>query len=132
MAQSYKGGELLLLDYAGLTVPYVERISREQRKAQVFVAALGASSYTYAEVQKGQDLASWISGHVNSFGYFGGIPEIVIPDNLKSGVTSPCYYEPDINPTYDDLSLHYGFAIIPAQGTRSQRQSQGGDSCPGD
>ena len=115
MAQSYKGGELLFVDYAGLTIPYVYRISGEQKKAQVFVAALGASSYTYAEAQKGQDLNSWISGHVNSFEYFGGIPEIVVPDNLKSGVTSPCYYEPDINPTYDDLSLHYGFAIIPAR-----------------
>jgi len=115
MVQSYKGGEILFVDYAGLTVPYVDRISGEQRKAQVFVAALGASSYTCAEAQKGQDPASWISGHVNSFEYFGGIPGIVVPDNLKSGATSPCYYEPDINPTYDDLSLHYGFAIIPAR-----------------
>jgi transposase len=86
MVQSYKGGELLFVDYAGLTVPYVERISGEQGKAQVFVAALGASSYTYAEAQKGQDLVSWISGHVNSFEYFGGIPEIVVPDYVPRNI----------------------------------------------
>jgi len=115
MTQVYKGGELLLVDYAGQTVPYVDRITGEEKHAQIFVSALGASNFTYAEAQKGQDLSSWIRGHVNTFEFIGGVPEVVVPDNLKSGVTSPSYYEPDINSTYDDLSLHYGFAVIPAR-----------------
>ena len=115
MVQTYKGGEYLFLDYSGLTVPWTDKYTGEEKKAQIFVATLGASSYTYAEAQPSQNIESWITGHVNAFDFFGGVPEIVVPDNLKSGVKSPSYYEPDINPTYDDLSLHYGFAIIPAR-----------------
>ncbi len=115
MAQTYKGGQYLFVDYAGVTVPWTDLATGEERQAQIFVAALGASSFTYAEAQAGQDLASWINGHVNLFEYIGGVPEIVVPDNLKSGVKSPGYYEPEINPTYDDLATHYGFAVIPAR-----------------
>jgi transposase len=115
MVQVYRGGEYLFVDYAGQTVPHIDRFTGEEKRAQIFVAALGASSFTYAEAQEGQDLASWTSGHVNAFEYIDGVPAIVVPDNLKSGVKSPCYYEPDVNPTYDDLSLHYGFAVIPAR-----------------
>lgn len=122
MVQVYKGGEYLFVDYAGQTVPYIDRVSGEEKRAQIFVASLGASSFTYVEA--GQDLVSWISGHVNAFGYFGGVPEIVVPDNLKSGVKSPCYYEPDINPTYDELSLHYGFAVIPARVRRPRDKAK--------
>jgi transposase len=85
------------------------------REAQLFVATLGASNYTYAYASYSQDLPSWIKAHVNAFDFFGGVPEIIIPDNLKSGVTKPCYYEPDINPTYLDMANHYGTAIIPAR-----------------
>ena len=115
MVQTYKGGEYLFVDYAGVTVPWTDRETGEEKKAEIFVTALGASSYIYAEAQPSQNMASWIKGHVNALEYMGGVPEIVVPDNLKSGVRSPSYYEPDINPTYDDLSLHYGFAIIPAR-----------------
>ncbi len=115
MVQTYRGGEYLFVDYAGVTVSWTDRETGEEKKAQVFVAALGASSYIYAEAQPSQNIASWIKGHVNALNYMGGVPEVVVPDNLKSGVKSPSYYEPDINPTYDDLSLHYGFAIIPAR-----------------
>lgn len=115
MVQSYKAGEYLFVDYAGLSVPWTDPDTGEEKKAQIFVAALGASSYTYAEAQPGQDLENWINGHVNTFEFIGGVPEIVVPDNLKSGVKSPSYYDPEINPTYDDLSLHYDFAVIPAR-----------------
>ena len=124
MVQAYKGGEYLFVDYAGQTVSYVNRLTGEERRAQVFVGALGASSFTYAEAQESQDLASWISAHVNAFEYFGGVPEIVVPDNLKSGVKNPCYYEPEINLTYDDLSLHYGFAVIPARVRRPRDKAK--------
>jgi transposase len=115
MVQTYKGGEYLFVDYSGLTVPWTDRNTGEEKKAQIFVTALGASSYIYAEAQIGQALECWIKGHVNALNFLGGVPEVVVPDNLKSGVKSPSYYEPDINPTYDDLSLHYGFAVIPAR-----------------
>ena len=87
----------------------------EIRQAQIFVAVLGASSYTYAEAQWSQDLPNWIGGHVRAFAFFGGVPEILVPDNLKAGVKNPCRYEPDINPTYHDLAQHYGTAVIPAR-----------------
>lgn len=115
MVQSYKGGEVAFVDYAGVSVPYIERLSGEIKEACVFVAALGASSFTYAEAQESQQLPCWISGHINAFEYFEGVTEVVVPDNLKSGVKSPCYYEPEINPVYDDLSIHYGFVVIPAR-----------------
>ena len=79
------------------------------------MATLGASNYTFAWASFSQDLPSWISAHVRALDFFGAVPEIITPDNLLSGVTKPCYYEPDINPTYLDLSLHYGTVIIPAR-----------------
>ena len=103
------------MDYAGQTVPVVNPATGEIRQAQIFVATLGASNYTYAEAQWRQDLPNWIGGHVRAFSFFGGVPEILIPDNLKTGVKSPCRYEPDINPTYHDLAQHYGTAVIPAR-----------------
>jgi len=115
MVQDYKGGEYLFVDYAGMTVPWIDPGTGEEKKAQIFVATLGGSNYTYVEAQPGQFLESWIKGHINALDFFGGVPEVVVPDNLKSGVTSPCYYEPDINPVYDDLATHYGFAVIPAR-----------------
>jgi len=88
--------------------------------AAVFVAVLGASSYTFAEATMGQDLRDWIGSHVRAFEYFGGVAEVVVPDNLKSGVTHPSYYEPDLNPTYRELGEHYGVAIIPARPYRAR------------
>jgi transposase len=83
--------------------------------AQVFVAALGASNYTYAEATLTQSLPDWIGSHVRCFAFLGGVPRLVVPDNLKSGVSSPCRYEPDINPTYLALATHYGVAVVPAR-----------------
>jgi transposase len=79
------------------------------------VATLGASNYTFAEATLSQDLPSWIQSHVHAFEFFHGVPEILIPDNLKTGVTHPCHYEPDINPTYLNLAEHYGTVVIPAR-----------------
>jgi transposase len=115
MRLCHQGGEKLFVDYAGQTVPVIDPDTGEIRQAQIFVAVLGASNYTYAEAQWSQDLPNWIGGHVRAFSYFGGAPEILIPDNLKVGVKSPCRYEPDINPTYNDLAQHYGTAVVPAR-----------------
>jgi transposase len=111
----HKAGEKLFIDYAGLTIPYLSQTTGEQKKADVFVATLGASSYTYAEAQASQAMDSWTGGHVRAFEFFGGVPEILVPDNTKTGVTSPCRYEPDINPTYQDMAEHYGAAVIPTR-----------------
>ena len=115
MRFSHKGGERVFVDYAGQTVPIVDPHTGEIRQAQIFIGVLGASNYTYAEAQESQELPNWIGGHVRMFAFFGGVPEIVVPDNLKAGVKHPCRYEPDLNPTYQDLAEHYGVAVIPTR-----------------
>ena len=115
MRQVHRAGEKLFVDYSGQTVPVTDPATGEVREAEVFVAVLGASNYTFAEATWSQSLPDWIGSHVRAFSYFGGVPEIVVPDNLKSGVTSPCRYEPDVNKTYNDLAVHYGVAVVPAR-----------------
>jgi transposase len=115
MRQNHKAGEKVFVDYSGLTVPYVNRDTGEILAAEVFVGVLGASNYTYAEATKSQGLPDWIGSHVRMFKFFGGVPEIVVPDNLKSGVTKAHYYDPVVNPTYQDLAKHYGVAVVPAR-----------------
>jgi transposase len=115
MRQSHRAGEKLFVDYAGRTAQVIDPATGEVREAQVFVAVLGASSYTYAEATWTQGLADWIGAHVRAFAYLGGVPEIVVPDNLRSGVSRACRYEPDLNPTYAELAAHYGVAVIPAR-----------------
>jgi len=115
MRFSHRGGEKVFVDYAGQTVPIVDPHSGEVLPAQIFIGVLGASNYTYAEAHQTQELFNWISAHVRMFAFFGGVPEIVVPDNLKAGVKHPSRYEPDLNPTYHDLARHYGTAIIPAR-----------------
>lgn len=100
MRQKHKAGEKLFVDYAGQTIPVVDPETGEIREAQIFVATLGASNYTYAEAHWSQSLPNWIGAHVRALDFFGGVPEVLVPDNLKAGVTSPNLYEPDLNPTY--------------------------------
>jgi len=115
MRQTHKAGEKMFVDYAGPTIPIVDRATGEENPAQVFVAVLGASGYTFSEATMTQGLSDWIGSHVRAFEFFGGVPEIVVPDNLKSGVTKPCRYDPDINPSYAEMARHYGVAVIPAR-----------------
>ena len=115
MRQNHIAGDKLFIDYAGQTVPVVNQYTGEVRQAQVFIATLGASSYTYAEATLTQSLPDWIGSHVRAFEYFGGVPNALVPDNLKSGVKSPHRYEPVINPTYQDLAEHYSVAVVPAR-----------------
>lgn len=115
MRQAHRAGETLFVDYAGQTVEVVDRHSGEIRTAQIFVAVLGASSYTYAEATWTQQLPDWIGSHVRTFAFLGGVSELLIPDNLRSGVSKAHRYEPDLNPTYADLASHYGVAVLPAR-----------------
>ena len=124
LRQTHRAGEKMFVDYAGATIPIHDPATGEIHPAAVFVAVLGASSYTFAEATAGQDLRSWTGSHIRAFEYFGGVTEIVVPDNLKSAVTHPSYYEPDLNPTYRDLGEHYGVAIIPARPYRPREKAK--------
>lgn len=115
MRQDHRAGEKMFVDYAGQTAAVIGSTTGEVRQAQIFVAVLGASNYTYAEASWTQSLPDWIGSHCRAFRFFGGVPEIVVPDNLKSGVKRACYYEPDINPSYQEMATHYGCAVIPAR-----------------
>jgi transposase len=115
MRQDHRAGEKLFVDYAGQTMPVVDRDTGEIREAQIFVAVLGASNYTYAEATWTQGLADWIGSHRRTFAFLGGVPELVVPDNLRAGVSKAHRYEPDLNPTYQDMASHYGVAVMPAR-----------------
>ena len=115
LRQEYRAGERAFVDYAGLTVGIVDPTTGEVRTAQIFVAALGASNYTYADATWTQQLPDWIASHVRMLEYFGAVPALIIPDNLKSGVTQASYYEPEINATYADWATHYGTVILPTR-----------------
>jgi len=115
MRQHHRAGEKLFVDYCGPTLNIVDPDSGELREVQVFVAVLGASSYTYAEATYTQALPDWVGAHVRAFEFFGGLPQVVVPDNLKNAVTKPCRYDPDLNPTYQQMAQHYGVAVIPAR-----------------
>ena len=109
------GGEQMQVDYAGLKVDITDPQTGEIRKASVFVAVLPASNYTYTEAQFSENQCNWNNGHVRALEFFGGVVKIVVPDNLKTGVTKPNYYDPDINLAYQELAEHYQFAVLPAR-----------------
>jgi transposase len=116
MRQVHKAGEKMFIDYAGDTVPiYSRQTGKVSFQAAIFVACLGASQYTFAEATKDQSLPNWINSHVHGFEYFQGVSEVVVIDNLKSGVTKSCRYEPELNPSYADMARHYGVTILPAR-----------------
>lgn len=94
MRQQHRAGEKMFVDWAGATVKVVDRESGEVREAPIFVAVLGASSYAYVEAYVDQTLPCWISAHTRAVEQFGGVPEVVVPDQPRTGVKDPCYYEP--------------------------------------
>ena len=114
MRQTHEAGEGVV-DYAGLTMPVVDPETGEIREAEVFVHSLAASNFIYAEAQWGQDLANWIGGHVRAHETFGGVPPLTVIDNLLSGVTKACRYEPDLNKTYHDFAVYCGTAVVQVQ-----------------
>lgn len=123
MPQVHKAGEQMYIDYAGMTMPVIDRHTGETHEAQIFVATLGASDYTFVEATMTQQLPDWIMSHCRAFQYFGGLTELIIPDNLKSGVKTAHRYEPEENPTYREMAAYYGVAIMPARVRRPKDKS---------
>ena len=124
LRQDYKAGEKMFVDWAGQTVPVTDPATGRERLAQIFVAVLGASNYTWAEATWTQGLPDWIAAHIHAWEAFGGVAELTIPDNTKTGVSAACYYEPDLNPTYQDLARHYGTAVVPARVRRPRDKAK--------
>ena len=129
MRQEHKAGEKLFVDFPGARIPIYDEASGEMVfEAELFVAALGASSYLYAEAIRSQELLYFVTAHVHTFEALGGVPEICVCDNLRSGVTRPHRYEPDVNATYAEMAAHYGVTIIPARSykPRDKAKAEGG------
>jgi transposase len=124
MRQSHRAGEKLFVDYAGQGITVVNPHTGEVHEVAIFVAVLGASNDTYAEATWTQSLPDWIGSHVRTFAVLGGVPEVVVPDNLKAAVTRAHRYEPEINRTYAALAQHYGFAIIPARAAKPRDKAK--------
>lgn len=124
MPQQHKAGEKLFVDWAGDTVDIIDRQTGELRKANIFVATLGASSYAFAEAFFSQCLSDWIAAHIHCLRFLKGAPEILVPDNLKTGVDKPCFFEPVLNRTYQEMAAHYGIAIVPARVRKPKDKSK--------
>jgi len=124
MRQEHKAGEKLFVDWAGDKLPYIDAESGKERQACLFLAVLGASSYTYAEVFENERTESFLTAHVHAFEFFGGAPELIVPDNLKTGVTSPDRYEAEIAAPYGELAAHYGAAVLPARVRRPRDKAK--------
>jgi transposase len=123
MRQEHKAGEKLFVDWAGQSMT-VTPFGEDPWQAQIFAAALGASGYTYVEATRTQTLPDWIGAHVRALETLGGVPRILVPDNTRTAVKRPCYYEPELNRTYADLAIHYGMAIVPARVRRPRDKAK--------
>jgi transposase len=115
LRQEHRAGEKLFSDYAGDTLRLTDPNTGEVTDVPIFVAVLGASNYTYAEAAPDLTLPHWIGAHIRALEYFGGVPQIIVPDNTRTAVLKPDRYEPDLNPAFADMAAHYGTAIIPAR-----------------
>jgi len=113
MRQTHLAGEKLFVDWAGDTIGVADPVTGEVHQARIFVAAFGASNYTYAEARWTETRPDWIGCHVNAFNAIAGVPAALVPDNLKAGITKPSRYEAGINRTYQDLADHYGCVVLP-------------------
>ncbi len=129
MRQVHVAGEKLFVDYSGHTMEVIDRHTGEVRTAQIFVAVLGASNFTYAEASFTQSLPDWIASHVHAFQFFGGTARQTVSDNLKAGVTRACFHEPMVNRTYADLARHYRTAILPARPYRPRDKAKAEVGC---
>ena len=117
-------GEKGFIDWAGATIPVHDAVTGEVWPASLFVMVLGASSYTYAEATRDQQLTAWLSAHMHAFEYFGGVPRLLVPDNPRTGVSRACRYDPDLNPTYQELAMHYGVGVVPARPYRPRDKAK--------
>jgi transposase len=125
MRQTHAGGDKLFVDYAGDTVPVIiDRLTGKIRPAQIFVAVMGASNFTYAEASWTQALDDWIGAHTRAFEAIGGVPNLLVPDNTKVAVIKACLYEPQVNRTYAEMAAHYDTAILPARPRRPRDKAK--------
>ncbi|NLS29121.1 IS21 family transposase ISPpu7 [Sphingomonas sp. S2M10] len=125
MRQSHAGGEKLFVDYAGDTVPVViNRRTGEIRDAHLFVAVLGGSSLSFACATWTEQFADWIEGHNAAFAFFGGVPQLLVPDNAKVAVIKACHFDPMLNRSYTDMARHYGTAVLPARPRRPRDKAK--------
>lgn len=124
MRQSHRAGETLFVDYAGQTIPVVNPLTGEVHAAAIFIAVLGASNYTFAEATWSQSLPDWIGSHIRAFEALGGVPQVLVPDNLKAAVTRAHRYEPDLKRTYAELAQHYGVAVVPARAAKPRDKAK--------
>jgi len=115
MRQHHVAGDKVFVDYSGKKIGIVDPQTGEVREAEIFVGVLGASSYSYAEASWTQSLPDWIEAHVRMFRFFAGVPRLIVPDNLKSGVHKASFYDPEINRSYGMMAAHYGVGILPAR-----------------
>src|SRR5262245_46782776 len=124
MRQLHRAGEKCFVDYAGQKPRLIDPATGEVREVELFVAVLGASNYTYTEATRTQQVPDWIASHQRAFAYFQGVPGAVVPDQLKSGVTVPCRYEPGLQRTYEEFAQHYGTVILPARPGKSRDKAK--------
>lgn len=111
----YSGGEVLFVDFSGKRPTIVDQVTGEAQPVELFVAVMGASNLTYVEAVRTQKVADWIGAHTRALSYLGGVPRTVVPDQLRSAVSKPDRYEPELQHTYADLGRHYGMAVVPAR-----------------
>ena len=124
MRQCHVAGARTFVDYAGATLEVVDAATGEVHACQLFVAVLGASSYTFAEATFTQRLVDWIGSHVRAFAFFGGVTAQIVSDNLKAGVSKACFYEPAVNRTYAEMAAHYGTAVVPTRPRRPRDKAK--------
>ncbi len=124
MRQSYAGGERAFVDYAGQTVALTDPKTGEVGKANVFVATMAASSHTFVDLTRTRSLEDWTGSHVRMFEFWGGAPELLIPDNERAGVRRACRFEPDLNRTYRELADHYGVTALPTRPRRPRDKAK--------
>jgi transposase len=124
LRQDHRAGEKMFVDHAGDTIGVTQPETGEIRPAYIFVAVLGASNYTYAEATWTRDLTDWIGSHTRALQFFQGAPRLVVPDQWRAGVSRPCYWEPELNRTYQDWAMHNGVAVIPARPRRARDKAK--------
>ena len=115
LRQEHRAGEKMFVDHAGDTIEIINPATGETRSAYIFVAVLGASNYTFAEATWTRDLTDWIGSHTRALQFFQGATKLVVPDQWRAGVSRPCYWEPELNRTYQDWAAHNGVAVVPAR-----------------
>jgi|TARA_B100000315_G_scaffold204928_1_gene198515 transposase len=124
LRQRHIAGEKTFLDWAGKTLRWTHPEFGQEYPAFLFVAALGASDYMFAEAWADQTLDSWIEAHIHMVEFYDGVSRLWVPDNAKTGVVKPCYYEPQIHATYQELADHYDTAILPTRTYRPRDKAK--------